>query len=226
MFSSCYCPSGNKSLLLVARNDTKGFSNACDNIGTGLLATELETQDYQALGICRPPVMEQYYSIGLTLPNEMHRNCSESHRYNWNPGNGGGGPRCVNGQPLLLPTSFPNSTRCHLASIKPGSFDLIYNANWTRCPTLQYYICQGEAVKSNISPCENVPTTRIETKQISLPMSTTATVTTPETTIIVVSVLGVSVVLLFLLLLFIFYKKVKRKRNASNYDNQEEVYYK
>ena len=228
MFKSCYCPSGNQPLLLVARNDTDTIkiSNACNNIGTGLLATELEAQDYQALGICRPPVMEQYYSIGLILPNAMHRNRSKSCRYNWSPGNAGDARRCVNGQPLILPTSFPDSNHCHSASIKPGSFDLIYNATWTRCRFLQYYICQVEADKSNIIPCENVSTPRIETKQTSSSMSTTATVATSETAIIVVSVLAVSVVQLFLLLLFIFYKKVKRKRNAPDDENQEEVYYK
>ena len=30
-----------------------------------MLAINLETQDYKALGFCQPPVMDQYYSIGL-----------------------------------------------------------------------------------------------------------------------------------------------------------------
>ena len=234
MFRFCSCPSGNKSLLLVARNNPLMLPDACPNIGTGRqLATELESQDYKALGICLPPEIEQYYSIGLNLPNESNRNCSESHPYNWNPGNGENVRRCVNGQPLILPNSFPNDTRCHLASIKPGSLDFIYDANLTRCNSLQYYICQVEAVNSNATRCENVSKTTIETKQISDSMSNTTVTTSAtaitsnnSTAIIVGSVLGVSIVLLFLLLLVIFCKRVKRKRNASNNKNQEVVYYK
>ena len=235
MFSLCFCPSGNKTLLLVARSNAVPFGNACTYVGTGRqLATELESEDYKALGICMPPEMEQYYSIGLTLPNESNRNCSDSHPYNWNRGLGGIVQRCVNSEPLIFPNTFPQDTRCHVASIKPGSLDGIYSATWTRCDSLQYFICQVEAVNSSATRCENASTTRIETKHTSLSISTTTLVTTPataitsnnSTAIIVGSILGVSVVLLFLLLSFIFYKKIKGKRNASNNKNQEAVHYK
>ena len=207
-------------MLLVARNNTLRLPDACPNIGTGRqLATELESQDYKALGVCMPPVMKQYYSLGLNLRNKDNRNCNKSHPYLWNPGNGGYNKRCVNGQPLMFPNGFPNDTRCHVASIKPGSLDLVDDATWTRCNSLQYYICQVEADNFNITSCENVSSTKIETKQ-------TAIMSNNSIAIILGPVLGVSAVLLFLLLLFIFYKKVKRKRNAPNNENQEEVYYK
>ena len=234
MSGFCYCPSGNKSWLLAARANNRQLQDACNNFGNGLLATELESQDYKALGMCIPPVMEQYYSIGLNLLNENRRNktCNASHPYVWNDGDDENDQRCVNGQPLMLPNSFPNDNLCHVASIKPGSLDLINNASWTRCNSLQSLICQVDSVNSSITFCKNVSTTTIETKQTSSSMSTTTTATTPATAItsnnstpvIVGSISGVSLILLFLLLLFIFYKRVKTKRNASNNENQEKVY--
>ena len=223
MSGSCYCPSGNKSWLLVARINNRQLQDACNNFGNGLLATELESQDYQALGMCIPPIMEQYYSIGLNLLNKDNRNdkCNDSHPYVWNDGDNGNHQRCVNGQPLMLPTSFPNDTLCHVASIKPGSLDLANNASWTRCDSLQSFICQVESVNSSITFCENVSTTTMP-KTISAP----AIISNNNTPIIVGSILGVSLILLSLLLLVIFYKRVKTKRNASNKENQEKVYYK
>ena len=221
MSGLCYCLSGNKSWLLVARINNRQLQKACNNFGNGLLATELESQDYKALGKCMPPGMEQYYSIGLNLLNEnIHRGfCNESHSYVWNDGDDENHQRCVNGLPLILPTSFPNDNLCHVASIKPGSLDLINNASWTRCDSLQSFICQVESVNSRITFCENVSTTTMS-KTISAP----AIMSNNSTPVIVGSILGASLILLFLLLLFIFYKRVKTKRNASNNENQEKVY--
>ena len=209
---SCVCQSTYKTFQIVANQNVTDLPFLCVN--ESKLAINLETQDYEALGFCQPPVMDQYYSVGLRLPNDNSTNsqkCNSSHPYFWSA-------RktveniidCVDSLPLELPGNFDEDERCNLASVLPGSSDQIYNATWTRCNSVQYSICQLEKTASNSNFCENVSTTT------ALPNNSTA--------IIIGSVLGVFAVFLFLCLLHLFRKRNNAQRNGSDNEARENVY--
>ena len=234
----------------MAFNDIQNLTLHCGN--DSKFAINLETQDYEALGFCQPPVMDQYYSIGLRLPNintMNRRKCNSSHPYFWRT-------ReieeidCVDGSPLKLPRNFTGDQRCNLASVLPGSWDQIYNANWTRCNSVQYSVCELENNVSNPNFCKNASTpaatttTSTPTTPTTPTTLTTATTATTGTTvmtgtiatttalssnstaIIIGSVLGVFAVLFLLWLLHFFCKRNNAKRRASDTEIHEEVYYK
>ena len=135
---SCSCQSATSNFRIVAFENIQNLSFACGNDSE--IATNLDTQDYEALGFCQPPVMNQYYSIGLRLLDININNrgiCNSSHPYYWRTRKNeiiG----CVDGLPLALPRNFGGDRRCNLASVLPDSLDQIYNANWTRCTSVQY----------------------------------------------------------------------------------------
>ena len=61
---SYVCQSATKFWVVALKNMGKvSFSCGID----AKLAVNLEIQDYQTLEFCQPPVMDQYYSIGLKL---------------------------------------------------------------------------------------------------------------------------------------------------------------
>ena len=211
MVNSCVCQTTNQKLRIVANQNVTDLTLLC---GNDKLATNLDTQDYEVLGFCQPPVVNQYYSVGLRHPNINSTNsgtCNSSHRYFWSARKDEGNDiNCVDGLPLELPRNFDGDRRCNLASVLPGSSNQIYNAKWTRCNSLQYSICQLEKNASVSNFCENVSTTT------ALPNHSTA--------IIIGSVLGVFAVLFFLWLMHFFRKRNNSKRNASENENHEEVY--
>ena len=218
---SCACQSATKNFLIVAFENIINSSFPCENDNE--LDVFLETEDYQALGFCQPPVMDQYYSIALRLPGantENRKNCNSSHPYFWrtkiNPK-----LDCVDGSPLKLPRNFDDDQLCNLASVLPGSLDQIYNATWTRCNSVQYSICQLEKNSSVSSFCKNISTT--STATIATTTTTITALSNNSTAIIIGSVVGAFVILLLVLLLRFFQKRHKTKRNASNKENHEEV---
>ena len=178
--------------------------------------------------------MDQYYAIGLRLPDSNATNreiCNSSLRYFWRTRESEK-VNCVDGSPLQLPISFPGDRRCNLASVLPGSLDQIYNANWTRCNSVQYSICQLERNAYISNFCENASTTTTTTTTTTTATTKTATTTTTtattalsnnSTAIIIGSVLGVFVVFFFSLLLHFFRKKNNAKRKASDNQIYDEV---
>ena len=232
---SCVCQSTNKKLRIVAHENFTEGSFLCKN---DEFAINLEIQDYEALGFCKPPVMDQYYSIGLRLPDINTNNrgiCnSSSHPYFW-------WTRrneeidCVDGSPLKLPRNFDGDRYCNLASVLPGSLDQIYNANWTRCTSVQYSICQLERNASITNFCKNASTptatttatsttTPTATTTVTTAIKATATITAlsnNSTAIIIGSVLGVLVILFLVLLLHLIQKRNKANRNASKKRNHK-----
>ena len=236
---SCLCQSARKSFQIVALNNIATANSAC---GYNELAINLELQDYKALRVCQPPVMDQYYSISLRYPHESTRNretCNETHPYFWRTKESQK-TQCVNGSPLKLPVSILKEPYCNVASVLPGSLDQIYNGNWTRCMSVQYCICQLETFDKITKRCTNVSKTTAITTPAPPPTTTNTTATTittsttsakasqsnNNTAIIVGSVFGVFAVLLILLLLHLFRKRDKTKRNASHNKNQEDVCHK
>ena len=232
---SCLCSSPTKHFQIVALKNKETSVFACGN--DKQLATDLKTQDYEALGICRPPVMDQYYSISLRFPHNntgKREICNQTHPYFWKALESQETQLCVNGLPLKLPESIVNNRYCYVASVLPGSLDHIYNGNWTRCMSVQYCIRSLEAVDNTIKRCANVS----RTIPITTATTTTATATTTTTTfttsakaspsnnntgIIVGSVFGIFAVILLLLLLHLFRKRNRTKRNASRNENQENI---
>ena len=245
--NSCVCRSSGKAFRIMTNENVTDVPSLCGNESE--LAVNLNTQDYEALGFCQSPVMGQYFSIGLILPNINASNreiCNSSDRYFWR-NDSSEEINCVDGLPLELPPSFDEDERCNLVSVLPGSLNQIYNATWTRCNSLQYSICQLESNTSISNLCKNVstPTAIITTTTATTTTTTTATIITTTTTttttktttattalpnnstaIIIGSVLGVFVVLFFLWLLHFFRKRNNAKRNASENETREEVYYK
>ena len=217
--NSCICQSANKKFRIVAHENIKNSTFSCGNDNE--LAINLETQDYEALGFCQPPVMDQYYSIGLRLPDSNTNNrgiCNNSHPYFWRTRRNED-VYCVDGSPLELPRNFSGSRRCNLASVLSGSLDQIYNATWVRCNSVQYSICQLERNASISKFCKNV--------SISTATATTTTaVSNNSVAIIVGSVLGVFAALFLLLLLRFFRKRKDAKTNSSDNEIHEEVRYK
>ena len=207
-------------------------------------AVNLEAQDYEALKFCQPPVTNQYYSIGLRLPGINTKNrqvCnSSSHPYFWR------NKRvreidCVDGSLLELPRNFDGDRLCNFASVLPGSLNQIYNATWTRCTSVQYVICQLERNAAVSGVCENASTTTATTTTtpniaktpttqtitaITATTQTTTTLSNNSTVIMIGSVLGVFVVLFLLWLLHFFRNRNNTKRNASDIEIHEEVYFK
>ena len=236
---SCVCQSTNKKFRIAAFNDTKAVALVCRNDFD--FATNLETQDYEALGSCQPPVTNQYYAIGLRLPNVNTTNrkeCNSSHPYFWRSQRNNK-IVCVDGSPLELPRNFSGDQRCNLASVLPGSLQQIYNATWTRCPSVQYSICQLENNTSISGFCKNAstPTTTTTTSTPTTPTTSTTPTTTGtiatatalssnSTAIIIGSALGVLAVLFLLWLLHFFRKRNNARRSASDNEIHEEVYYK
>ena len=218
--NSCVCQSTNKIFRIVAHENTKNSNFLCGNDSE--IAINLETQDYEALGLCQPPVMDQYFSIGLRFPDINTDNrgfCNSSHPYFWRTRRNEA-IYCVDGSPLELRRNFNGDRRCNLASVLPGSLDQIYNATWTRCNSVQYSICQLERNASIFNFCKNVST--------AIPSTTTATTVLSSniTAIITGSVLGVFAVIVLLWLLIFFRKRNNLRRNASDHGSDEEVYYK
>ena len=229
---SCVCQSATKKFWVLAFKNIQNVTFPCRN--DTKFATNLETQDYEALGFCQPPVMDQYYPIGLRLPGintTNRRKCnSSSHPYFWRTRKIED-VHCVDGSPLNLLRNFNGDQRCNLASVSPGSLDQIYNATWVRCNSVQYSICQLERNASISKFCKNVSTTTAATTAAtSTTAATNATATTAlsnnSTAIIIGSILGVFAVLLFSWLLHFFRKRNNAKRNTSGNKNHEEVYYK
>ena len=215
--NSCVCQSANKKFRIVAHESIQNPNLLCRN--DTKLAINLETQDYEVLGFCQPPVINQYYSIGLRLPDINATNrarCNSSHPYFWRTRRNED-IYCVDGSPLELLRNFNGDRRCNLASVLPGSLDKIYNATWTRCNSVQYSICQLERNASISNFCKNV--------SISIETTTTA-LSNNSTAIIIGSVLGVFAVLFLFLLLLFFRKRNDAKRNPSENGIHEEVYYK
>ena len=215
--NSCVCQSANKKFWIVAHETIQNPNLLCRN--DTKLAINLETQDYEVLGFCQPPVINQYYSIGLRLPDINATNrarCNSSHPYFWRTRRNED-IYCVDGSPLELLRNFNADRRCNLASVLPGSLDQIYNATWTRCNSVQYSICQLERNASISNFCKNV--------SISIETTTTA-LSNNSTAIIIGSVLGVFAVLFLFLLLLFFRKRNDAKRNPSENGIHEEVYYK
>ena len=224
---SCVCQSANKNFRIVTLETTTKSNLSCGN--DNKIAINLEDEDYQALGFCQPPVMDQYYSIGLRLPDSNANNrgiCNSSLRYFWRTRESEK-VNCVDGSPLQLPKNFPGDRRCNLASVLPGSMSKIYNASWTRCSSVQYSICQLEKNASIFNFCKNVSTTTATTTTATTTTATTTTATTAlsnnSTAIIIGSVLGVFVVFFFSLLLHFFRKKNNAKRKASDNQIYDEV---
>ena len=216
---SCLCPSPTKLFQIVALKDKQKADSACGS--DNQLATNLEMQDYKALGICRPPVTDQYYSISLRFPHNdtgKRETCNQTHPYFWKAKESEETQQCVNGSPLKLPESILNYRYCNVASVLPGSLDHIYNGNWTRCMSVQYYICRLKTFDNAIRNCKNVS----KTIAITTATSVKASPSNNNTAIIVGSVFGVFAVLLLLLLLHLFRKRNKTKRNASRTENQED----
>ena len=228
--SSCICQSANKKFRIVALENLQFPVFVCEN--DSKIATNLETQDYEALGFCQPPVMDQYYSIGLRLPhiNSTSRaKCNTPHPYFWRTRRNEE-IVCVDGSPLELPRNFDGDRRCNLASVLPGSLSQIYNAAWTRCNSVQYAICQLERNASITDLCKDVSpptaTTTISRTTVTTAATKAATTTitalsNKSTAIIIGSVLGVLVILFLVLLLHLFQKKNKTKRNASKKRNHK-----
>ena len=211
--NSCVCQSESKQFRIVTLKNMTNFNFSCgiDNE----IAINSETQDYKALGLCQPPVMNQYYSIGLRIPDitsANRRECNKTYPYFWRT-RGSEDIKCVNGSPLILPRKFDGDRRCNLASVLPGSLDQISNAKWTRCSSVRYSICQLERNASMLNSCKNVSTT------------TTTALSNNNTAIIIGSVSGVFVVLFLLWLLHFFRKRNNAKRNASENEVHEEVVY-
>ena len=200
--NSCVCKSATKTFWIVTLENTANSTLACGNDNE--IAINLETQDYEALGFCQPPVMDQYYTTGLRLPDSAANNrgkCNDSRSYFWR-NNIHKEIECVDGLPLKLPRNFDGNQRCNLASVLPGSMGQIFNAKWTRCNSVQYSICQLETNASDFKLCNNVSTTA------------TTDLSNSSTAIIIGSVLGVFVVLVLSCLLHFFCKKnnAKKKR--------------
>ena len=226
VFSNSYlCQSANKTFGIVALENVSNLSFSCGNDNE--LAINLETQDYEALGFCQPPVSDQYYSIALRLPNNNSRKsgrCNSSHPYLGSTMTSKE-IHCVDGSPLALPRNFDRNKRCNLASVLPGSLNQIYNATWTRCDSAQYVICQIERNASIFNFCKNVSSPTATRTTVT---TSTATSTTPitalsnnSTAIIIGSVLGVLVILFLVLLLHLFHKRNKTKTNASKKRNHK-----
>ena len=228
---SCVCQSTNKIFWIVAYEKVRNLTSLCGNESE--LAINFNTQDYEALGFCQPPVMDRYYSVGLRLPSVNSKSrgkCNNSHRYFWSARKTEDNEiDCVDGSPLELPRNFDEDERCNLASVLPGSLNQIYNANWTRCNSTQYSICQLEKDTFNSSDCISVSTpsatiiTETATTATTITTATTA-LSNNNTAIIIGSVLGVFAVLFLLWLLHFFRKRNNAKRNASDNEKHEEVY--
>ena len=216
---SCICQSAKKKFLMVAFENMQNFFSTCGMDSE--IAINLETPDYEALGFCQPPVIDQYYSIGLRLPDvsaKRRRICnSSSHPYFWR-NRTSEVKECVDGSPLDLPRNFEKDRRCHLASVSPGSLDQIYNATWTRCNSVQYAVCQSERNASISSVCKNV-----STRTATLTTTTTTALSNNSTAIIIGSVSGVFIILFFVLMRLFFQKKNKTKRNVSNQQNHKKA---
>ena len=102
------------------------------------LAINLENQDYEAIRFCQPPVVDQYYSIGLRLRDistTCREKCSNLHSYFWKK-RSNKEIDCVNNLPTDFPKNFDGNRYYKLASVFPGRFDQIYNATWTRCTSV------------------------------------------------------------------------------------------
>ena len=244
---SCVCQSTNKKFWIVALENKQNLALACGNDSD--LVVNLKTQDYKALGFCQPPVVDQYYSIGLKRPHTGTNNsklCNSSHSYFWR-NRRNQKIDCVDGSPLELPKI--SNERCNLASVLPGSLDQNHNANWTRCNSVQYSICELENNASNPNFCKNASTPTTPTKTTTTTTLTTPTAptapaiptmgTTPttgttattalsnnSTAIVVGSALGAFAILFLLWLLHFFRKRNNAKRSASDNEIYEEVYYK
>ena len=226
--NSCSCQSANKNFRIVALESEKNFFSLCGN--DNKVAINLETQDYEALGFCQPPVMNRYYSIGLRLPdiNTINRNrCNSSHPYFWRTSSSEE-IHCVDGSPLKLPRNFDGDQNCNVASVLPGSLDQIYNATWTRCNSVQYVICQLERNASITDFCKNgltptaITTTSTTTGTTAIKATTTITaLSNNKTAIIIGSVLGVLVILFLILLLHLIQKRNKANRNSSKKRNHK-----
>ena len=211
--NSCSCQSAKKTFGIVALENVSNLSILCVNDNE--LAINLETQDYEALGFCQPPVSDQYYSIALRLPNINSTDsgrCNSSHPY-FGHTIMSKEIHCVDGSPLALPRNFDGNKRCNLASVLPGSLNQIYNATWTRCNSVQYFICQIERNASITNFCKNVSTPKVTTTITALSNNSTA--------IIIGSVLGVLVILFLVLLIHLFHKRNKTKTNASKKRNHK-----
>ena len=217
----CLCQSANKIFRIVAlKNITKYLNFSCGNDTE--LAINLETQDYKALGFCQPPVMDQYYSIGLRHPTinfTKSRICNCLRPYFWR------NRRteeivCVDGSLLELPRNFDKDQYCNLASVLPGSLSQIYDATWTRCNSVQYAICQIERNASITNFCENA-STPTATTTISTKTTTITALSKNSAAIIIGSVIGFLFILFLVLLLHLFQKRNKTKTNASKTRNHK-----
>ena len=222
--NSCSCQSANKKFRIVALESKKKFFSLCGN--DNKVAINLETQDYEALGFCQPPVMNRYYSIGLRLPDSNTTNrkrCHSSHPYFWRTSSSKE-IHCVDGSPLELPRNFDGDQYCNVASVLPGSLDQIYNATWTRCTSVQYSICQLERNASITNFCKNLSTPTATTTTGTTAIKATTTITAlsnNKTAIIIGSVSGVLVILFLVLLLHLIQKRNKANRNSSKKRNHK-----
>ena len=205
---SCLCPLPTKLFQIVALKDKQKADSACGS--DNQLAANLEMQDYEALGICRPPVSDQFYSISLRFPHKdtgKRKTCNHTHPYFWKAKESEETQQCVNGLPLKLPESILNYRYCNVASVLPGSLDHIYNGSWTHCMSVQYYICRLKTDDNATKSCANVSRTTAMTTATSAKVSPSNN----NTAIIVGSVFGVFAVLLLLLLLHLCRKRNKKK---------------
>ena len=225
---SCVCQSTNKKFWILAFENIQDLSFVCGN--DSKIATNLETQDYEALGFCQPPVSDQYYSIGLRLPHINSTNslrCNSSHPYFGRAARIEG---CVDGSPLELPRNLAGDQRCNLASVLPGLLSQIYNPTWTRCNFVQYAICQLERNAFITDFCKDVsPSTATTTTSTATTIATTATKATTTTITalsnssiaIIAGSVQVFVILLLVMLLHLFQKRNKTNRNASKKRNHK-----
>ena len=230
---SCSCQSANKKLWIVALQNITKLAYPCGNDAD--FAINLETQDYETLGFCQPPVMDQYYSIGLRLPHINSTNrvkCNSSHPYFWR-NRRNEKIDCADGSPLELPRNFNGDQYCNLVSVSPGSLRQTYNATWTRCNSVQHVICQLERNASITNFCKNASTpTATTTTSTTTPTATTAlttatkatttiTVLSNNSTAIIAGSVQVFVILLLVMLLHLFQKRNKTKTNASKKRNHK-----
>jgi len=229
---SCLCHSTNNKLLLLNDAHTE-LIEACMNGGEP--ASLLEKQDYEDIGQCMPPDPNSSYSIRLIFhQNRANFNCNDTYPY-YGRLSINDSRTCVNGQPLYLPP-FPSTeiTRCHAATIIPGTSDNIFNlTDWRPCAEEQRFICRLEAnTTDNTFPsCGLIPTassfaktTTAKTVFRNSSANTEEAALTNSTATIVGSVIGIFVVFLILILIYCFYKRNQAKQSTPKNKTQEDIY--
>ena len=216
MSGTCLCPSSTKASFLLNSTIIR-LKNAC-KYKNSVVANELTTEDYKAIGNCLAPVQKSY-AIRLTYNPSIKCANNNAHPYFWGQNNGEMG--CVNGQPLKLPTSFEENDRCHLAVIMPGSSNNVFTAKWTRCNKTHSYICQLQSDNAKVVLCNNATTSITTTTTTTT--TTTASITNTSAPVIAGSVLGVLGFFFLLLLCYFLYNKNKMQTGSSKILHRDDL---